>query len=536
MTGLMERAKRLLGGGSSVAARVTGLDSAVAAGRGRLDGPELDHADTVVQRAGRRLQLSSDHTVVALGGATGSGKSSTFNALTGLDIAAVGVRRPTTSWATACVWGASGADSLLDWLEIPPRHRVSRDSTLDVRGDAQRDLQGLVLLDLPDHDSTEVSHHLEVERLVALADMLVWVLDPQKYADAAIHDRYLKPLASHRDVMLIVLNHIDEVPLARRDAMVADCRRLLDADGLHDVPLVVASAKDGTGMDELRDHIARRVRDKDSVNARLLADVLVAAEDLSQVSGPAPTAALDDRRSAELVDACVDAAGVPALVEAVEASVRHRTRRTTNWPLFSAFTRRRDPLAAATRGGGRVTALHRARIDTAVRETVDEVTADLSPRWTAAVRAASVDTLPELEDALDRAVAGVDLGADRPPAWSRLLQLLQVLAFTAALAGVGWLGYLAVVPMTGGDAPEPPQAAGMSLPVLLALGGLVAGIALTVLGALSAGLAARSAGRRARSRLEAAVREVVARLVIAPVEAELDSCRAARAGLDTALR
>jgi hypothetical protein len=57
--------------------------------------------------------------------------------------------------------------------------------------------EGVVLLDLPDHDSTEVSHHLEVDRLVQLADLLVWVLDPQKYADAAIHDRYLKPLASH---------------------------------------------------------------------------------------------------------------------------------------------------------------------------------------------------------------------------------------------------------------------------------------------------------------------------------------------------
>ena len=39
---------------------------------------------------------------------------------------------------------------------------------------------------------------MEVDRLVQLVDMLVWVVDPQKYADAAIHDRYLKPLAQHR--------------------------------------------------------------------------------------------------------------------------------------------------------------------------------------------------------------------------------------------------------------------------------------------------------------------------------------------------
>ena len=114
--------------------------------------------------------------------------------LTGLDLSAVGVRRPTTSWATACVWGTEGADRAARVARhpaAPPGH-----PRLDARHPAGEDneLDGVVLLDLPDHDSTEVSHHLEVDRLVQLADLLVWVLDPQKYADAAIHDRYLAPL------------------------------------------------------------------------------------------------------------------------------------------------------------------------------------------------------------------------------------------------------------------------------------------------------------------------------------------------------
>ena len=41
--------------------------------------------------------------------------------------------------------------------------------------------------------------------------MLIWVVDPQKYADAALHDRYLKPLARHADVMMIVLNQVDRL-------------------------------------------------------------------------------------------------------------------------------------------------------------------------------------------------------------------------------------------------------------------------------------------------------------------------------------
>ena len=95
----------------------------------------------------------------------------------------------------ACVWGEEPAGEVLNWLGIPRRHQVQHRSSLE---EAQsEDLDGLVLLDLPDHDSTEVEHRLIVDRLVELVDMLVWVVDPQKYADAALHNRYIKPFASH---------------------------------------------------------------------------------------------------------------------------------------------------------------------------------------------------------------------------------------------------------------------------------------------------------------------------------------------------
>src|SRR5688572_1574119 len=257
MSSLLEGAKKLVSRSSDIGARVQGLEQAVDAARGRVDDAILDDAQEVVDRAASRLKLSAEHTVVALAGATGSGKSSTFNALTELELSAVGVRRPTTSWATACVWGRDGAEELLEWLGIPARHQVTRDSMLS-RADDDQELRGVVLLDLPDHDSTEVSHHLEVERLVQLADMLVWVLDPQKYADAAIHDRFLKPLAGHKDVMLVVLNHIDTVPEDRRAGMVDDVRRLLEADGLAGVPVLPVSARQGWGIQELRGMIAQR--------------------------------------------------------------------------------------------------------------------------------------------------------------------------------------------------------------------------------------------------------------------------------------
>ena len=312
MTALVEGAKRLVGRRSDVVDRIDGLDEAARAARGRLDDALVDEAAAVAERAGARLRLSGDHTVVALAGATGSGKSSTFNAVTGLELAAIGVRRPTTSWTMACAWGADGAGELLDWLGVPKRHQVMRDSMLDAPREAQgAGLDGLILLDLPDHDSTEVAHHVEVDRLVKLADLLVWVLDPQKYADAAIHDRYLRPLASHRDIMLVVLNHIDTVPEARRESMVTDLERLLKEDGLETVPVITTSARHGEGVPELTRAIAERVSAKKAVKARLMADVTSVAQRMHEVNGDAKPGDVARGRTDDLVDAFADAAGVP---------------------------------------------------------------------------------------------------------------------------------------------------------------------------------------------------------------------------------
>ncbi|HJR40382.1 MAG TPA: GTPase [Nocardioidaceae bacterium] len=552
MTALLDGAKKLVGLGSSdVAVKVDGLQQAVESARGRLDDALIDDAAGVVERAGARLRLSGDHTVVALAGATGSGKSSTFNALTGLDLAAVGVRRPTTSWTTACAWGADGAGELMDWLGVPKRHQVSRDSMLDSpRGDG--DLQGLVLLDLPDHDSTEVAHHVEVDRLVKLTDMLVWVLDPQKYADAAIHDRYLKPLASHKEVMLVALNHIDTVPAERRAAMVADLERLLKADGLAGVPVLTTSARDGEGIAELKKAIASQVAAKKATRARLLADVTSVAERLQFVNGSARPGDVARARKSELVDAFADAAGVPTVVRAVEKATKVRARRATGWPVTSWLSKLKpDPLrrlhldlgaehkqltAGARASLPQVSQVQRARVDTAVRELADDASTELTRPWVAAVRQASVSRLPDLNDALDKAVSGTDLGVGRTPIWWRLVRVLQWVLILTALVGGLWLAGLAVFGYLQMPAPETPDYQGFPLPTLMLLGGVAAGILLGLVCRVLTGLSARAKARSADRRLRAAIAEVTERLVIEPIEAEMAAYRSVRDGLAAALK
>ncbi|SNT52900.1 50S ribosome-binding GTPase [Streptosporangium subroseum] len=421
--------------------RLAGLEQAADLADGRLGAEAVSEARSVVSRAGVRRSLSVDHTAVALAGATGSGKSSLFNLLSGTSLATVGVTRPTTSIAQAALWEGTGAGSLLDWLEIPRRHEVSdvppaiaprtrnggqagiaSRSAIGETGIASRpaagemvgaidpsdgEAAGLILLDLPDHDSIELSHRLEVDRLVELVDLLVWVLDPQKYADGVVHERYLRPLARHRDVMVVVLNQIDRLSPAAVERCLKDLRRLLDDDGLTGVPVVGVSTRTGAGVSELRSLLTSRVSDRRSWATRLAADVGTAADTLvrasigmgtadepsQEITGePAGSVAVSgsghgggrgsgsdagadrgsgrgsgsgagrgsgsdaempvnppevsvDRLARPLTDALSEAAGVRVVVEAVAKAHRHRSVAATGWPITRWIRRfRPDPL------------------------------------------------------------------------------------------------------------------------------------------------------------------------------------------------
>lgn len=545
MTSLIEGANKMVTRGTEIGNRVKGLESAVGAARGRLDDTVLAPAAEVVGKAGERLRLSADHTVVALGGATGSGKSSTFNALVGLELASVGVRRPTTSWATACTWGSRGATELLEWLGIPPRHQILRDSMLDT-GRESNEMDGLVLLDLPDHDSTEVAHHLEVERLVRLADLLIWVLDPQKYADAAIHDRFLRPLAAHKGVMMVVLNHIDEVAEERRAGMLADLRRLLDADGLDGITLIATSAREGIGIDELRSALIARVADKAATRARIATNVSEAAAGIQRVSGDAMPPVLKDQDQSELRAVLADAAGVPVVVDAVEKASLIRARRATGWPLTSWMSRfRRDShkhlnLAVSSRefvASARSTVpdanqVQTARIDSAVRDLADRLSAGLTRPWGTSFRRASTARLPELSQRLDQAMSETHLGVSKVPLWTRAVQLTQWLLLLAACAGGLW--WAASAGMGFLDLPEV-KIGRVPLPMLLLVGGVALGVLMAVLCRMLVERAARARAQQADQRLRAAVDQVADELVIAPLAAELDAYRSTTEGLRAAL-
>ena len=499
--------------------RLAALREAAELADGRLDGADVAAAHAVVEKAGARLGLGLESTVVALAGPTGVGKSQLFNVLAGSELAAVGRRRPTTASGQAAVWGAGG-DALLDWLEIGRRHRLDDDG-----------LDGLVLLDLPDFDSVEASHRLEAERVVALADLVLWVVEPQKYADASLHDRYLRPLATHAEAMGVVLNQADLLEESEVEAWRRDMARLLVEDGLSGLPLLVVSARTGTGVASLRSLLARRVADRGAAVARLSADLERALVPLA-AGCDAKAAGVRREDVRRLLDALEEAAGVPTVVRAVGDAHRRRGALATGWPFVRWVRRfRPDPLRRLRLPESpqpRVrtsmpppTDVQRAQVASAARRLADGAAAGLPPPWPRLVREAATAADDSVADRLDRAVAGADLGVSRPR-WWRLAGLLQgLLALAVALGGVwlaalavfGWLRIEDVVPL--------PEVEDIPIPTWLLLAGAAAGLLLAFLARLVNGLGANRRARRAAKALRARVEAVAGELVTDPLEREL---------------
>jgi GTP-binding protein EngB required for normal cell division len=523
-------------------------------GERRCDPSLLAPARILLSRAAARRRLAPERTVVALAGGTGSGKSSLFNALAGEVLAPTGVRRPTTSRSRAAIWPAAGAGSagtgsagagsagtgsggddvagLLDWLEVRDRHLV----TGDAAGPGQPTLAGLVLVDLPDFDSTAAAHRLEAERMTEVVDLLVWVLDPQKYADAAVHQRYLRPLGAHREVMMVVLNKADRLD----DDALDSCRRhlaqLLADDGLAGVPVLAASATRGDGLPQLRASLAERVTSSQVALARLHADADAAVTALEPLcAGKSRDAGREAARSEEtLVRALAVAAGAGPVADAAGRSYRMRATASVGWPLTRWLSRLRpDPLrrlhldadSSGVTSRPAATGAQRALVSNALRELVNDRTQGLAPDWQASATAVIEVRQNELPGELDQAVRTARLShADRPLWWGGV-RGLQWLFLLAAVAGLVWLATLAVFAYL--QLPGPSLHVGRApAPTLLLIGGLALGLLTSLL--VRPFVAVGAARRRARARrsLDSGVREVARRSVLTPLAAELEAATA----------
>uniref|UniRef100_A0AAU2VWW4 50S ribosome-binding GTPase n=1 Tax=Streptomyces sp. NBC_00008 TaxID=2903610 RepID=A0AAU2VWW4_9ACTN len=541
--------------GSPLGPRLDALRELVGLSRARLDRADLAEAGRVLDEAAARQRLSSRHTVVAIAGASGSGKSTLFNSLAGAQISEAGLRRPTTASPIACSW-TDGAAGLLDRLAIPGRLRRRPQP-----GGAGADeaLQGLVLVDLPDHDSAAAGHREQVDRVLALVDAVVWVVDPEKYADAALHERYLRPLAGHAEVTFVVLNQIDRLPGDAADQVLDDLRRLLDEDGMalgeHGEPgatVLSLSALTGDGVGELRELLGRFVQERTAATRRLSADVDAAAARLRPVYVAEGRTGLGERAREEFAGRLAEAVGAAAAGQAAEREWRRNAGRACGtpwlrlWRWYESTRQPRLPARTALTAPPEEQLTARQRVEQAVRTVADDAVDGLPGPWAQAVREAAVHGARGLPEALDelaeRAGAAPGRGADnesgepaepgartgahrgragnRPPrpAWWPAAVLAQVAMTLLQIFGGLWLiGQIIGVL-------EP----GLLTPALVMLAGIVGGPLVEWSCAAAARGPARRYGQEAERRLREAAAACGRARVLDPVSAELVRYREVR--------
>lgn len=542
---------------SPLSSRLDALRELVGLSRARLERADLAEAGRVLDEAAARRRLSSRHTVVAIAGASGSGKSTLFNALAGAQISETGLRRPTTASPLACSW-TDGAAGLLDRLAIPGRlrRRPQPGSTA-----ADEALQGLVLVDLPDHDSAARGHRDQVDRVLALVDAVIWVVDPEKYADAALHERYLRPLAGHAEVTFVVLNQIDRLPGEAADQVLDDLRRLLDEDGMalgeHGEPgatVLSLSALTGDGVGELRELLGRFVQDRTAATRRLSADVDAAADRLRPVYVAEGRPGLGERAREEFADRLGEAVGAAAAGQAAEREWRRNAGRACGTPwlrLWRWYESTRQP-GGPDRGAlgappeEQLTA--RQRVEQAVRTVADDAADGLPGPWAQAVREAAVHGAQGLPEALDelagRAAGTEGRGADgsgtagastgvrggsaqaqpgrgtKPPrpAWWPAAVLAQVAMTLLQIFGGLWLAGQIIGVL------QP----GLLTPALVMLAGIIGGPLVEWSCAAAARGPARRYGQEAERRLREAAAACGRARVLDPVSAELVRYREVR--------
>ena len=594
---------------SPFARSVASLKDAISYGEGRVPETVLLDAAETLERLSQRRELSTEHTVIGFFGATGSGKSTLFNAIAGQNIALSAPTRPTTSTVQAAIWEAEGSEELLDWLGIDKRvypqtqalaaegeategnkatggvaapntvtepapglfNRIRR--AVGGRGEMRTRTGGLILLDMPDFDSVTTANRDLAARMMRYVDVLVWVVDPQKYADAVIHRDFMVPLAASGAQALCVLNQADKLAPAEVPAVLASLTRLLQAEGteahLLAAPIAV-SARTGEGVDVLRDLLAQVAAAKSLSLQRTDAQLHATASQLRTYAGGEGTVlagsyALEAEQ--KLVKACYTSSQAEQVLQAATASYRRAAGQHTGWILTRWMSRlKADPLrrlhlgqqeetksmSKAEKSAGMLgsdsenapelvasslpplSAAQKARMANAVRQYSKQMAARIDEPWKRSMKEAALSREAELPELLERDMVRIDYGLGRIRAPWVIFNALQWIALLSALVGVGWLTLISGMAYLQIQLPPAPTPEGspVSLPTLLLLLGILLGIASAGVGRLLTAMGSRYYSRKLRGRLQTGVEKAVQSCVVAPVQLEAKRLTSYRKALD----
>ncbi|MDO5060191.1 MAG: dynamin family protein [Actinomycetaceae bacterium] len=497
--------------------------------------PDLSHATytqflEVAELADERLGLDPTTAVVALVGATGSGKSSLFNALLGADLAPTGVRRPTTTEPIAAVQISASATRLLDWLEIKHRVQIPADGLLP---------DNVALIDLPDVDSIAAKGREVVSFLAKRVDLLVWVTDPQKYADNLLHTEFIRPLAKHAQTTIAVLTKSDLLAANDLQVVTADLQRILEAAQVNRPQVVAVSATEGTGVNQLRALLAEAATEQLKQSQKLLnalevskeqlVDEVFAGKPLAEVV-PAFNALTQTDLQEPLRKAVYEVARVPLLQETVAASYRYRAGLACGfWPLRKLRLLKADPAKRLhLEGINSVRNLEPSQpalqaLEVSVQAKVSALQSQLPQRWYRQVQGRAVSGVEAISEEISVELAQVELPVQvGKPTWWKVANWVQLLGWVTALVGGGWLFALQVARNLLLIELPVSRWAYVPVPVWLLVAGIIVASTVSLVTYVIVGYVSKKVARQSIGLLAQRLDKVTERVLIDPIGKELE--------------
>lgn len=237
-----------------------------------------------------KREMFTDTVLVVVAGPSGAGKSCLVNALTRDNSVEAGGARPTTREISTFAGKPEELTGFKDFLGLSEIFPVGGANPASFPSH-------LVVSEIPDWHLAANSSSAqpdESKKLLDMADVVIWAVDPQKYAD----DVFLSDLNRWNGPRnsFVVVTHIDMLSVSQLDEVKADFHKLSQNRGLH-VDVLSTSIYQESSLSEFREAILRACKIPDVIYCGLQNQVQSVATKICKDAGLNTPVELPDNNS-----------------------------------------------------------------------------------------------------------------------------------------------------------------------------------------------------------------------------------------------
>lgn len=463
-----------------------------------------------LQKSLSTQQSHSDFALVVFAGSSGGGKSTLLNALARSNLVETGTARPTTKEIRAFTHPEADISTRREYTGLADLRAVDSE-------DAGAFPEWLVAVEVPDRRLFQEENPrfaAKIEEILDLADVTVWVTDPQKYADAdflADLRRWGNPQGS-----VVVLTHTEALAADSLDAVMKDLQTALEKSGIG-LPVMNATVFDESTVAAFREKILEMATLPESRFRAMNFRLQKVAQTIAREAAVSPEVEVETQGAEEKF--CGQVAQACAVEETEEQLQKSylRASRPFMMPPPLTWLAGAQPLTESPQFLPPKT--NTAEVNLAARHFVDAVGEKYPQNWNSFFHRRAAHHAASLISALDLALASWEGPRLENKLWWRLWRAWQWIILFALVATSIWaliwlVSFLGGAPIPGllGPVPLPPLSFGLALVVV---------VVSMLLGLKISGSRAKKFGETGAQKFRQLLDEVSRKAFLAPLHQEM---------------